>query len=164
MKIISLFFLVTFSFSNIYAGGILKSGTQVVLISTSDTNSESGEQPIFVVFQDVKDLNGNILIAQQTPVNIEVESKKRKGVGKPGEINIKFVSTTSTDGQNIMLNGVKSFIGEDNKAKALGVGLGVGLLLALPMIAYIAKKGGSAEIKSGTIVPTVTVLSEYSIK
>lgn len=164
MKSIALFFLVIFSFSNIYAEGNLKTGTQVVLTSITDTNSESGEQPLFVVFEDVKDLNGNVLIAQQTPVNIEVESKNKKAIGRAGEINIKFISTTSTDGQTIILHGSKNFKGEDKQRKVLGVALGIGLIIISPMFAYLAKKGGSAEIKSGTTISSVIVLGEYNIK
>lgn len=164
MKTIATFFLVIFTFSNILAGGILKTGTPVIITSTSDIKSEIKSPPNFVVTTDVKDINGNILIKQGTPVNVEIKNKRRSGVGKPGEIDIKFISTTSSDGQTIMLNGSLHEEGENKKGKALGVGLGVGLLLLFPMLAYMAKKGGSAVIKSGTIIPSVTILGEYSIQ
>lgn len=164
MKTIALFFLFTFSIPNIFSFGVLKSGTPVIIRLQNDIKSEKSEQPVFIVAADIKDLEGNLLIAQGTPVNAEFKSKKRKGVGKQGEIDIKFIFTTSTDGQIILLNGTAHEEGENLKGKALGVGLGVGLLLLFPMLAYMAKKGGSAQMKSGTIISSVTTISEYSIK
>lgn len=160
----ALLFLLTFSFSNIFAGGILKTGTPVPVRLTNDISSESKEQPIFVVDNDINDTNGNLLIAKETPVLIEYNNVPKKGIGKPGEINIKFISTTTYDGQNVILVGSKSEKGEDRKRKALGVGLGVGLAVASPMLAYLAKKGGASELKVGTIISSVLVLGEYTVK
>lgn len=164
MKALALFFLVVFSFSNIYASGKLQTGTQVVLIPTTNFNSESQEQPQFVVFQDVVDVNGNVLIANQTPVILESELIKRKGIGKPGEIHLNFISTTSVDGQKIFLKGTKKIVGEDKSKKVLGISLGLGLMLISPMLAFLSKKGGSAEITNATTISNIIVLGEYSIK
>lgn len=164
MKKITLLTLITFSVLNIFAGGTLRNGTILIVTLTSDIKSESKTQPTFIVTNDVKDSNGNILISQGTPVLTETKTTKRKGVGKGGKIDIKFISTTSTDGQNILLNGTKNEEGESKRGKALGIGLGVGLALLPPMLAYMAKKGDPAEIKSGTIISTITILGEYTIK
>lgn len=165
MKTIATFFLFIFSYSNIFAGGILKSGNQIIVTSMTDINSEINTQPNFIIASDIKDPNGNILIAQGTEVITETTLIKRKGVGKPGEIQIKFISTKSVDGQTILLNGTKNEIGVSNKGKALGVGLGVGLgTFLLPMLAFIAKKGEPAILKSGTIFSNITTIGEYQIK
>lgn len=164
MKTITIFFMLIFSISQVFAGGLLKSGISVPVTLTSDINSESKEQPTFIITSDIKDRAGNILIAQGTPVVTEANIKKRKGVGKPGLIDLKFISTTAIDGQVIMLNGTKHVEGENLKSKALGVGLGVGLLLFPPMLAYMAKKGGSAQMSSGLVPAHITTVQEYVIQ
>jgi hypothetical protein len=163
MKKTIVFLLITILYSNIY-GGTLPSGTIVLVTLTTDIKSEGKDQPSFFVTNDVKDFNGSILISKGTAVQTETKIVKRKGVGKGGIIDIKFISTTSTDGQTIYLSGTKIEEGESKKGKVLGVGLGVGLCLFPPMLAYIAKKGESAEIKSGTIFSSIMVVGEYTIK
>lgn len=164
MKVIALLFLLTFSFSNIFAGGILKTGTSIPVRLINDISSESKEQPLFVVDNDIKDSNGNLLIAKETPVLIEYNNEPKKSLGKPGEINIKFISTTTSDGQKINLMGSKTEKGVDKKRKTLGIGLGVGLALVYPMLAYLAKRGDSIELKAGTVISSVIVFGDYTVK
>jgi len=124
----------------------------------SAISSENNDEAVIAINNDVYDNNGKLLIKAGTPIQCTIEKKKRKGVGKEGSVAITFNSVKSVNGEDILLSGNFKKEGENLQSKALGVGLGVGLMLFTPMLAYIAKKGEAA------IIPADTVISNISIK
>lgn len=165
-RIIASVLLAIFVYPLIAQGNInLTNGSliNVVILNDVTTAGKGGTAATAQIMNDLFDRNGKVLIKAGTPVELNAETTPAKGVGKPGSINLKFISTKSVDGQFIKLNGGYSAVGEDRKGKALGVGLGVGLFLLFPMLAYMAKKGGAAHIPSNTIVTNIPVLGDYSV-
>jgi|JI10StandDraft_1071094.scaffolds.fasta_scaffold24488_10 hypothetical protein len=131
----------------------------------NEVSSENDDNILIQVTHNILDVNGKLLIKEGTPIQCNIEKTKRKGVGKPGSIVITMNSVKSVDGQDIRLNGKHSKEGKNMKGKALGVGLGVGLgTLLVPMLAYMAKKGGPAIIGANTVVSNVAILGTYQIK
>ncbi len=130
----------------------------------NEVSSENEDNILIQVTHNILDANGKLLIKEGTPIQCNVEKTKRKGVGKPGSIVITMNSVKSVDGQDIRLNGKHSKEGQNMQGKALGVGLGVGLLLLTPMLAYIAKKGGPAVIGANTVVSNIAILGTYQVK
>jgi hypothetical protein len=157
-------FFVIGSSTNAQSTAELNYGTQVSVLIDTEVSSENTSTVTGHIFSDVKDRNRNIIIKEGTPVDLEIIRNKRKGVGKPGKLEIKFLSTKAIDGQTIILNGSKFVEGENKKGKALGIGIGIGVgLLFLPMLAYIAKKGGPAELPANTVIHNVTLAKDYEV-
>lgn len=146
-------------------GGMLQNGSPIFIRLLNTISSATKDEPNFVVNGDVKDGIGNILIADGTQVRTESTITTRKAIGRPGKIDIKFVSTTAVDGQFITLTGSKSYTAADKKGKVIGVAVGVGLLVVWPMLAYLAKKGDDIEVPAGTMLSNnVIIMGNYTIK
>ncbi|MBR1889958.1 MAG: hypothetical protein IJ816_04955 [Alloprevotella sp.] len=143
----------------------LPNNTQVPVQFTSELSSKdtSTFSSGIVVATDVKDNAGKILIKAGTPVVATLTSKKARGVGRPGMLEVEYVSTKAVDGTLIKLYGKTTQEGENRKGKVLGVGLGVGLTVLWPMLFYLCKKGGQAVIPAGMIVTGVFTLGDYNI-
>lgn len=132
---------------------------------TSQVTSKNEGSPSAIVESDVKSKDGRVLIKRGTPVQLQIDRQKARGVGKPGSVTVKCVSTNAVDGQSILLEG--SVSGEGNDKKGLSIGLGVGLgLTFLPGVgfAFLAIKGEQAVIENNTIIPTVFVMNDYSVE
>lgn len=132
---------------------------------TSQVTSKNEGSPSAIVENDVKSKDGRVLIKRGTPVQLQIDRQKARGVGKPGSVTVKCVSTNAVDGQSILLEG--SVSGEGNDKKGLSSGLGVGLgLTFLPVVgfAFLAIKGEQAVIENNTIIPTVFVMNDYSVE
>ena len=150
---------------SVFAGTPLRRGTMVLVRTQSEITSKNVSNTLnAIVDSDVKASDGTIVISRGTPVMANMEVKKAKGVGKPGEIAIKSMSTTSVDGQHIYLNGSVNEEGESKKGKALGLGLGLGLLVFLPFIGFLGKKGGQAKIPAGTVFTQFSTADDYQIE
>lgn len=161
--IASLLAVLMFSW-NIYAAP-LERGTVLTVRITSPISSKSdGNAPSALVENDVKDKNGVVLIKRGTPVQLQVERKKAKGVGKGGYVIAKCVSTTAVDGQTITLEGSVDSEGDNKKGLAIGLGVGLGLTL-LPFVgfAFLAIKGEQATIANNTLIPSVFVMNDYNV-
>ena len=128
---------------------------------SSKTTPDSYQGAIVAV--DIKDKAGNVLVKQGTPVLTNVVSQKARGVGKPGTLELEFVSTKAVDGTIIRLTGKTSKEGKDYKGKVLGLGLGLGLTIVWPMLFYLCKKGEQAVIPAGTILNNIYTVGEYDI-
>lgn len=127
--------------------------------------SKNEGSPSAIVENDVKSKDGRVLIKRGTPVQLQIDRQKARGVGKPGSVTVKCVSTNAVDGQSILLEG--SVSGEGNDKKGLSIGLGVGLgLTFLPGVgfAFLSIKGEQAVIENNTIIPTVFVMNDYSVE
>lgn len=150
---------------SVFAGIPLRRGTVVVVRTQSELTSKDGTGNLNAfVDSDVKAEDGTILISRGTPVTAVVDVKKAKGVGKPGEINISSMTTTSVDGQSIVLNGSMNVKGQSKKGTALGLSLGLTFGLGLlPCLACLAIKGGQATVPAGTVISNFTTAGEYQV-
>ena len=149
----------------VFASTPLERGTTLSVRITSQVTSKNEGSPSAIVENDVKSKDGRVLIKRGTPVQLQIDRQKARGVGKPGSVTVKCVSTNAVDGQSILLEG--SVSGEGNDKKGLSIGLGVGLgLTFLPGVgfAFLAIKGEQAVIEKNTIIPTVFVMNDYSVE
>lgn len=153
-----------FMTSTLMANGTLQNGTPISVRLQNVVSSSGGSEPEFVIAFDVKDPNGQTLIKEGTPVAVSNDIKKRKSIGKPGKIDVKFESTTTVDGQIVLLNGSKSFSAESKKGKVLGISLGVGIFLFWPMIAYLAKKGDDVTVQPSIITNAAFTVGTVNVK
>lgn len=149
-----------------WAGTPLTRGTSLQVKIVESLSSKNGSpESVGVVDYDVR-VDGKVLINAGTPVQLRVERTKRRGVGRPGSLTVKPLTTTSVDGQTIILSGGTLHVEgkkRTGKAVGLGVGLGVGLLCP-PLLACLAIKGDYAVIESNTILSNVFVANEYNIE
>lgn len=149
----------------VFASTPLERGTTLSVRITSQVTSKNEGSPSAIVENNVKSKDGRVLIKRGTPVQLQIDRQKARGVGKPGCVTVKCVSTNAVDGQSILLEG--SVSGEGNDKKGLSIGLGVGLgLTFLPGVgfAFLAIKGEQAVIENNTIIPTVFVMNDYSVE
>ena len=149
----------------VFASTPLERGTTLSVRITSQVTSKNEGSPSAIVENEVKSKDGRVLIKRGTPVQLQINRQKARGVGKPGSVTVKCVSTNAVDGQSILLEG--SVSGEGNDKKGLSIGLGVGLgLTFLPGVgfAFLAIKGEQAVIENNTIIPTVFVMNDYSVE
>lgn len=149
---------------SIFASAPLTRGTVVYIRTMSEVSSKTSESMDAIVDADVKASDGTVLIKKGTRVNAIMDVQKAKGVGKPGSITLKNLSTTSVDGQTIYLAGSVTEQGQSKRGQALGLGLGLGLCLVLPCLAILAKKGGEAVIPAGTLYNQFSVADDYQIE
>ena len=160
---------VSFSLQNmsVFATSPLTRGKSVLVRITSSINSKKGNTQNYdaIIDADVKSNDGKVLIKSGTPVELQIEAQKAKGCGRAGSISVSCVSTTSIDGQRISLNGTAEAEGANKKGAAIGTGVGLGLTF-LPFVgfAFLAIKGGNAQIKANTIISNAFVASDYEIK
>lgn len=109
----------------------------------SNTKPKDQTPPTAIVDADIKDDNGQyVLIRRGTPVEIAATVRKAKGVGKGAYVKLDALSTKSVDGQLIRLQGNLIKEGKNRKGTALGVGLGVGLIVCWPCLFCLCIKGG----------------------
>lgn len=150
---------------SVFAGAPLRRGTLVPVRTQSELSSKSGSNSLSaIVDSDVKAADGSVVISRGTPVIAQVECKKAKGVGRPGTIAIKSMSTTSVDGQSIVLNGSVKEEGQSKKGKAIGLGVGLFWFLGPVFLACLAKKGGQATIPAGTLFTQFSAADDYQIE
>ena len=149
---------------SIFAGAPLRRGTVVIVKTQSDVSSKSKNSTLnAIVDSDVKTSDGTVVISRGTPVMANMQTKKAKGVGKPGVIEIKSMTTTSVDGQNILLYGNATEEGQSKRGKAIGLGVGLFFFLGPIFLACLAKKGGQAKIPAGTVFTQFSTADEYQI-
>ena len=150
---------------NLFAATPLQRGTSLSVRITSQISSKKkASAPTAIVENDVREKNGIVVIKRGTPVQLQIEKKKARGCGRAGYVNVKCVSTTAVDGQNITLEGNIDAEGDNKKGLAIGLGVGLGLTV-LPTVgfAFLAIKGGQAEIPSNTLISNVFVMNDYMI-
>ena len=117
-----------------------------------------------IVDADIKDDSGTeVLIRRGTPVVLDADIKKARGVGKPAFVQLNFLNTTSVDGQIIRLQGGYNKRGESRRGVALGVGLGVGLTVCWPCMFCLCIKGDTVTIPENRVFNNVVVNDNYRI-
>lgn len=108
---------------------------------------------------------GETLITKGSPAILKVERKKSRGIGKPGWLQIKAISVTAIDGQQILLDGGFSKEGEQRKGVALGLGIGLGFTY-LPGFGFffLMIKGEKIILPKGSMLYDIYVKENYQIK
>ena len=91
----------------------------VTLTSEIYSNSRATQQVSAIVSNDIKADDGTVVIRRGTPVNINAEIKKAKGVGKGASVRLDIISTTAVDGQTIYLQGLFQRHGNDRKGASI---------------------------------------------
>lgn len=149
---------------SVFAGAPLRRGTVVYVRNLSEVSSKTGGTMSCIVDNDVKTTDGVVAIEKGARVNVNYECKKAKGVGKPGQIIIKSMTTEAVDGQNVLLNGNFTEKGKSKKGKSIGLAVGLTVWTGLlPFLAFLAKKGDQATIPAGTVFSQFSTADEYQI-
>lgn len=132
-------------------------GLEVVKTLRKDkVKSENGS---VVVKNDVMK-DGKIVIAAGTPVVMDIQSEKHHGMGVPGTITVKPVSTTDVNGQVVALTGAeKSEIGKNRRGAAVACGVVFGIITFPVGLLFLCIKGGNASIPAGTQMVATAVLN-----
>jgi len=149
--------LLTFTLQPPVKGALPEAGqvVRVVFVDALSTLYPDNDLMI-VVDEDIYNRANRLVIKAGTRVDADVQVSKARRLGRPGEITIHFISTTTVDGIRVPLTGSMHLKGDNKKAKVLGIGIGT-TLLATPMILYLLKKGGEVFIPAGSksIAPRV---------
>ncbi len=142
----------------------LDNGTQVTLVTKDVISSKYDLDGVVQILYDVCTPQGEVLIKSGTPVFYSVDRKKAKGVGRPGNLNINFISTTAVDGRVILLRGNKKIVGQSKKGLAIGLGVGLGVTV-LPGIGlgFLGIKGKEAILPSEMVINNIYVANTYEI-
>ena len=120
--------------------------------------------PYGIVDANIMDSKGeNIVISRGTPVVMDIEIQRAKGVGKAGYIKINCVSTTAVDGQRINLIGTNIAQGNDRKGMAIGLGVGLGIVVCPPCFFCLCIKGENVVIPENTVLGNIVVNDNYTI-
>lgn len=122
-------------------------------------DSKKAETESAIVSHDVlKD--GKVVIAAGTPVILDITYEKHRGLGKPGSINVKPVSTLDVNGQVVPLVGdAKSDTGKNKRGAAIGCGVTFGIILCPVGLLFLCIKGGNAAIPAGSQMIAVATLN-----
>lgn len=137
--------------------GALPEPGQVVRVIFEDALSTlyPENEVVLVVDEDIYNRANRLVIRAGTRIDADVQFSKARRLGRPAQITITFVSTTTVDGIRVPLTGSMTLHGDNKKAKVLGIGIGSAFLP--PMMLYLLKKGGEVFIPAGSksIVPRV---------
>ncbi|MBQ7551236.1 MAG: hypothetical protein IJT04_06895 [Bacteroidales bacterium] len=122
-------------------------------------DSKKAELEKAVVSNDVMK-DGKVVIAAGTPVVLDIQSEKRRGLGQPETIKVKPVSTTDVNGHVVPLNGAeKSDIGKNRHGAAVTCGVIFGIITFPVGLLFLCIKGGHASIPAGTQMVATAVLN-----
>lgn len=166
-------FLLVF-FASIAIGGTANAQTKsslpagknipVKLTTRIYSNSNTQIEPAAVVDIDIRDDSGtHILIRQGTPVVLDAQIQKARGVGKPASVKLSCTTTKTVDGQIVRLRGEYYKEGESRKGAALGIGLGVGIPFFLPGLFFLCLKGEKITIYENTLFQNIYTDDSYQI-
>lgn len=144
----------------------LMSGQNIPVRLMSEINSKHRNQatPYAIVDANIMDSKGeNIVINRGTPVVMDIEIQRAKGVGKAGYVKINCLSTTSVDGQRINLLGSSFAQGDSRKGLAIGLGVSLGVVVFPPLLALLCIKGENVVIPANTVLGNIVVNENYTI-
>ena len=137
----------------------------VRLTAAVESKNRFSITPTAIVDADILDNENNrILIRRGTPVIMDVQTQRAKGVGKPGYVKIDCLTTTAVDGQLIRLTGSHALEGKSRKGTALGVGLGVGIPFFWPCMFCLCIKGENVAVPANTVFNNIVVNDRYLIE
>lgn len=165
-------FIITISLLFLGLGAFAQNETtqnQIIKIAVLDNISSqdmgSNKNAISaIVFEDVLDNQGNVLISNGTPVNTSIKRKRRRPLGIKGKVNLTFNDVQTVSGETIKINASQNVKGKSKMGKALGIGIGTGIFFP-PMLFYTLKRGGEAQIPANTIIyGTVSTTNKADMK
>lgn len=137
--------LIWLCLSSAYGRSLPRPGASVPIIFTQEVSSKNPSAPVILVAEDLVDDQNKVVVKKGTPVIFSHEIIPAKRVGRPGVIDIRFLSVTSIYGTTIPLTGNMRMEGESLRKKVLGIGIGLGIW-ANPMLLYLLKKGEEVTI------------------
>ena len=144
-------------FNNVYAQQQVYVGIEVT--EEIDEDTQEAETESAVVSHDVfKD--GKLVIAAGTPVVLNIERTKHRGLGVPGTLTMKPVSTVDVNNQIIPLTGEsKNDTGKNRKGAAIACGVVFGIIWFPVGLLWLCMKGGNAAFPAGTQMIGVATLN-----
>lgn len=156
-KIVGLLLLTSFLSGKISAQALPRQGATVPVEFTQEVNTRKPSEPVIQIAEDLVDANNKVVVRKGAPVQFNYTIVKTKRIGRPGSIEINFVSTQSIHGTTIPLTGTLKMEGDNKKAKVLGIGLGLGLTVAHPMLLYLLKRGGDViiPVNAKSVIPRI---------
>lgn len=108
------------------------------------------EQESAVVNGDVI-VDGKVLIADKTPIVLDIQYTKRAGMGKPETITVKPISTINVNGNLVRIEcDAKTKTGKDKHNTAVACGVVFGIVLFPIGFTFFCIKGGHAKIPAGS--------------
>jgi hypothetical protein len=114
-------------------------------------NLQNGSTVHYTVTENVRALDGTIVIPAGTPVLATVTNIKEKGrIGKPGEMTIANFKTRAVDGSEITLSAFVTKKADNRMARSI-------VLSAVVFPAFLLMRGADAEIPKGTPQTAYTV-------
>lgn len=137
----------------------------VGVVITQRITKDNGrtEQKCAKVSHDVYD-NGKLIIAAGTPVILDIQMEKHKGLGRPGTIIVRPVCTTDIYGQIIALNGAaKSDVGTDRHNAAVACGTVFGIITFPVGLFWLCLKGGKGVIPAGSQMVAFATLDSQQV-
>lgn len=144
----------------------LKSGQQIPVRIMSSVSSDGHikSMPMAIVDANITDGQGHVLISRGTNVIINTETIRRKGMGRPGYIQIDCLTTSAVDGQTIYLMGGVSANGRNREALAICLGVGAGIV-AFPFGLFcFCIKGEEAYIPGNYVIANVVIDDNYNVR
>ncbi len=124
----------------------LKAGTFVPVILAQTLSSEeinTGDPVNYKVGADVV-VDGKTVIKAGALVHATVSFAESAGmVGQAGKFSVSFINTTAVDEQSVLLQGNKTYVGEDETTGTVVVGV---VLCPLALM----NEGGQASVGEGT--------------
>ena len=124
----------------------LKAGTFVPAVLAQTLSSEethTGDTVNYTVGSDVI-VDGKTVISAGTLIQATVSfAEEARMVGQPGKMSIRFLSTTAVDDQKILLQGSKTYVGDDETTGTVVVGV---VLCPLALL----NSGDEASVGEGT--------------
>lgn len=117
----------------------------------SAANLKNGSTVHYTVTENVRALDGTIVIPAGTPVLATVTNIKEKGrIGKPGEMTIANFKTRAVDGSDITLSSLVTKKADNRMARSI-------VLSVVVFPAFLLMRGADAEIPKGTPQTAYTV-------
>jgi len=109
----------------------------------------------YVTMQPIRDVNGEMLVPEGTPVRATLVSDSPNGFGSPGRLTARLEGVIAVDGSLIPLSGEASIRGARKTGAALGLGLGLMFLMGPFAWFFFAKQGGHATMEAGQVIQGV---------
>lgn len=143
--------------SNALGKKLLPAHSPIMIKNISEINTKnikSGDTVTFIVAQDVKDENGNILVKSGTSVNANVNFESKTYIGRSAKITVTDFHTKAVDNTYIPLSTVITEAPDDKMV--LSIMLSVFLC---PL--FLLMKGKDANIPAGTLKTIYTITDTY---
>ena len=125
-------------------------GVGIIIVEDIDDDDSDLLSKSAVVSNDVY-YNGNILIAAGTPVIMDIQYQRNRGLGVPATVTAKPVSTTDIYGQVWPLYAdARTVTGKNRRGAAIGCGVTFGIIAFHVGLLFLCIRGGDAEIEEDT--------------